>query len=159
AQPMGFYAPGTLIEDAKRHGVRVLPIDIRHSGWDHSLESSREPREPPALRLGLRIVNGLGPRASEIFEEARAAGPFTSIEDFVRRARFDRRALRLLATAGAFDGFLQSEPDLQRRRMALWHVLDAARGDAGPLAPRRAWNRPTTHDPRPTTRTRLPPMS
>jgi error-prone DNA polymerase len=38
--------------------------------------------------------------------------------------------------AGAFDGFLKSEPDLQKRRAALWEVLDAARGDAGPLAPR-----------------------
>ncbi|HMC53545.1 MAG TPA: PHP domain-containing protein, partial [Gemmatimonadaceae bacterium] len=100
AQPMGFYAPGTLIEDAKRHGVRVRPIDLRYSGWDHSLERRKLPA--PALRLGLRLINGLGPHAQEIFEAAREDGPFRSIEDFVRRVRFDRRALRLLATAGAF---------------------------------------------------------
>ena len=151
AQPMGFYAPGTLIEDAKRHGVRVRPIDIRYSGWDHTLERKgeggrrkeelrRPPSSfplPPSLRLGLRLINGLGSKAQEIFENARANGPFTSIEDFVHRTRFDRRSLRHLAMAGAFDGFLKTEPNLERRRAALWEVLDAARGDAGPLAPRK----------------------
>ena len=137
AQPMGFYAPGTIIEDAKRHGVRVRPIDIRYSGWDHSLERRKQGGVPPSLRLGLRLINGLGPHAQEIFECAHADGPFASIDDFVRRVRFDRRAMRLLATAGAFDGFLEHEPNLQRRRAALWQVLESARGDAGPLAPRR----------------------
>jgi error-prone DNA polymerase len=83
------------------------------------------------------LINGLGPKAQEIYETARAAGPFTSIEDFVKRTRFDKRALRHLAMAGAFDGFLRHEPDLAKRRAALWEVLDAARGDPGPLAPRR----------------------
>ncbi len=64
-------------------------------------------------------------------------GPFTSVDDVVQRAGLDRRALRHLAEAGAFDGFLAHEPDLRKRRAALWAVLDAARGDAGPLAPRR----------------------
>ncbi len=137
AQPMGFYAPGTIIEDAKRHGVRVLPIDIRHSRWDHTLQRSRaENQKPPYLRLGIRLVNGLGPKTQETYERARAAGRFESIEDFVERTRFDKRVLRHLTMAGAFDGFLE-EPDLEKRRTALWKVLDAARGDAGPLAPRR----------------------
>ena len=143
AQPMGFYAPGTIIEDAKRHGVRVLPIDIRHSRWDHTLQrpkAARDPkaasREQPYLRLGIRLINGLGSKAQEIYERARADGPFVSIEDFVQRTRFDKRALRHLTMAGAFDGFLD-EPDLEKRRTALWKVLDAARGDAGPLAPRQ----------------------
>jgi len=155
SQPMGFYATGTIIEDAKRHGVRVLPIDVRHSRWDHTLQRPRgaggsrlgtgdstavprvpSPRSPaPYLRLGVRIISGLGSKAGEIYERARADGPFTSIEDFVRRTRFDKRALRHLATAGAFDAFLD-EPDLGKRRAALWEVLDAVRGDAGPLAPR-----------------------
>jgi error-prone DNA polymerase len=155
SQPMGFYAPGTIIEDAKRHGVRVLPIDVRYSRWDHTLQrprgqgsgirgkslSSRSPDPSPLtpqpfLRLGIRLINGLGSKAEEVYERARADGPFTSIEDFVKRTRFDRRVLRHLATAGAFDGFLSDEPDLGKRRAALWEVLDAARGDAGPLAPR-----------------------
>ena len=123
------------------------------------------------MRFGLRLINGLGPKAQEIFESARAQGPFTSIEDFVRRTRFDRRALRHLAMAGAFDGFLKEEPDLEKRRAALWDVLDAARGDAGPLAPRRGRHRAAgaaenetaaakTHlRPRPRTRKKLPAMS
>ena len=160
SQPMGFYAPGTIIEDAKRHGVRVLPIDVRHSRWEHTLQkrkgmperrSGQEPAasppdnrralrartaDAPFLRLGVRLINGLGSKAEEVYERARADGPFTSIEDFVHRTRFDRRVLRHLATAGAFDGFLPDEPDLGKRRAALWEVLDAVRGDAGPLAPR-----------------------
>jgi error-prone DNA polymerase len=136
AQPMGFYAPGTLIEDAKRHGVNVRPVDVRCSRWDATLERVGE--EPaPAVRLGVRSVRGLGSKAKEIFEQAREAGPFESIEDFARRTRFDQRTLRHLAEAGAFDGFIPDEPDLRKRRSALWEVLDALRGDAGPLAPRR----------------------
>ena len=140
AQPMGFYAPGTLIEDARRHGVKVLPVDVRVSKWDASLEM----RFDPSVRLGVRSVRGLGPKAKEIFESALAGGPFTSIEDFVRRTGFDQRTLRHLAEAGAFDGFVPDEPNLRKRRAALWDVLDAARGDAGPLAPRRRLA-PTIH--------------
>jgi error-prone DNA polymerase len=138
AQPMGFYAPGTLIEDAKRHGVTVCPVDVRHSRWDATLEHVSDPSFAPAVRLGLRSVRGLGSRAKEIVEGALAVGPFTSIDDFAQRTQFDQRTLRHLAEAGAFDGFVEDEPDLRKRRAALWAVLDAVRGDAGPLAPRRA---------------------
>jgi error-prone DNA polymerase len=137
AQPMGFYAPGTLIEDAKRHGVKVRPVDVRHSRWDATLERVDDGTSAPAVRLGVRSVRGLGSKAKEIFERSRAAGPFESIEDFARRTRFDQRTLRQLAEAGAFDGYVPDEPDLRKRRAALWEVLDALRGDAGPLAPRR----------------------
>ncbi|HKW48217.1 MAG TPA: OB-fold nucleic acid binding domain-containing protein, partial [Gemmatimonadaceae bacterium] len=136
AQPMGFYAPGTLIEDARRHGVKVLPVDIRRSRWDATLEPM-EPSSAPAVRLGVRSVRGLGSKAKEILEAAMAEGSFASIEDFVRRTCFDQRTLRHLAEAGAFDGFVPDEPDLRKRRAALWEVLDTLRGDAGPLAPRR----------------------
>jgi error-prone DNA polymerase len=142
AQPMGFYAPGTLIEDARRHGVKVLPVDARRSRWDATLErastADTPPAAAPAVRLGVRSVRGLGPKAKEIFEGALAAGAFQSIEDFVQRTPFDQRTLRHLAEAGAFDSFVPDEPDLRRRRAALWEVLDAVRGDAGPLAPQRA---------------------
>ncbi len=150
AQPMGFYAPGTLVEDAKRHGVVVRPVNAMRSAWDATLESiearstkqqarsTRNESRAPAVRLGFRSVRGLGPKAQTILEAALASGgPFTSIEDFVRRTRFDRRALRHLAESGAFDCFVPNEPDLRRRRAALWQVLEAARGEAGPLAPSR----------------------
>jgi error-prone DNA polymerase len=137
AQPMGFYAPGTLVEDARRHGVEVRPADLTCSRWDATLEP-RKGSEAPAVRLGIRSIRGLGAAARDKLEQALAAGPFTSIEDVVQRSGLDRRGLRHLAEAGALDGLLPHEPDLRRRRAALWAVLDAARGDAGPLAPRRA---------------------
>jgi len=163
AQPMGFYAPGTLIEDARRHGVEVRPADLTRSSLDATLEpaqpnvvqpdtvhqtSSREAASgsdhptirPPAVRLGIRSVRGLGAAARTKLEEALASGGFTSIGDLVQRTGLDRRALRHLAEAGTLDGLLPHEPDLRKRRAALWAVLDASRGDAGPLAPQRAPN-------------------
>jgi error-prone DNA polymerase len=136
AQPMGFYAPGTLVEDARRHGVEVRPVDVTRSGWEATLEQ-RDRGAAPAVRLGLRGVRGLGATARDRLEKALAGGPFTSIEDVVRRSGLDQRGLRHLAEAGAFDALLPHEPDLRARRAALWALLDAARGDAGPLAPRR----------------------
>ncbi len=146
AQPMGFYAPGTLVEDAQRHGVEVRPVDLTRSGWDATLEPGSattpcrpersEGHAPPAVRLGVRSVRGLGAIARDKLEAALRDGPFCSIEDVVNRAGLDRRSLRHLAEAGAFDAYLPHEPDLRKRRAALWEVLDAARGDAGPLAPR-----------------------
>jgi error-prone DNA polymerase len=139
AQPMGFYAPGTLVEDARRHGVEVRPADVTCSKWDAVLEPAPDARgaAAPAVRLGIRSVRGLGAAARDKLERALAAGPFTSIDDVVRRAGLDQRGLRHLAEAGALDGLLPHEPDVRKRRAALWAVLDASRGDAGPLAPRR----------------------
>jgi error-prone DNA polymerase len=135
AQPMGFYAPSTLVEDARRHGVEVRPVDLLHSAWDSALERS-DADEPcdaapaPALRLGLRLVRGLGKRARDRLREARADGPFTSVEDVVRRSGLGASELRTLAEAGAFRSLWPG------RREALWELLRQLRGDAGPLAPR-----------------------
>ncbi|MEX2181205.1 MAG: error-prone DNA polymerase [Gemmatimonadaceae bacterium] len=143
AQPMGFYAPGTLIEDARRHGVRVAPVNVRRSSWDHTLEPSPRPGAPPIVRLGLRAVIGLGGHSRERIERAcglrvpehggKAPRPFTSIADFVHRTGLDRRALRALAGAGAFDVFVQDEPPARRRRAALWGVLVAERESSATL--------------------------
>jgi DNA polymerase III alpha subunit len=156
AQPMGFYAPGTLIEDARRHGVVVLPVDVTRSGFDSTFESDertgmsderargaetsliarRSALGAPAVRLGLRLVRGLGARAKARLEMAARGGPFRSVDDLVARTGLDRRALRVLAEAGALDAFVPDEPQLRRRRAAVWRLLEAERGDAGPLAPR-----------------------
>ena len=166
AQPMGFYAPGTLVEDARRHGVEVRPVDLTRSLWDATLESEQKASgnrnqkgsqapdscflmPPPSVRLGLRSVSGLGARARERLERALAEGAFASPADVVRRAGLDRRALRLLAEAGAFDAFFPDEPAARRRRAALWALLAEERGTAGPLAPQPAGPPPRT----------LPPMS
>jgi len=162
AQPMGFYAPGTIIEDARRHGVRVLPVDLTRSAWDATLERGTAgegrgtrgplPRRPsprasdlvppPSVRLGLRSVRGLGARARERLEGALREGAFVDVADVVRRAGLDRRALRYLAEGGAFDGMFGDVPRAERRRHALWAVLAAVREDAGPLAPAAPASRP-----------------
>ncbi len=121
SQPMGFYSPSTLVNDAKRHGIEVLPVDVRHSDWDCTIEGKR-------LRLGLRYVRGLGDEAKERIRVARVAGPFASPEDFARRTALSKPAIESLAGLGAFDGFGLS------RREALWKLQALDLGAAGSLA-------------------------
>jgi error-prone DNA polymerase len=132
AQPMGFYSPASLIEDARRHGVRVRPLSLARSGWDHTLECA-EGRDP-VVRLGLRLVQGLGAQARTALDAALAAGPFTSIDDALARVTLPVDAWRALAEAGAFDAFVRDEPPARRRRVALWRVLERVRAGGGPLA-------------------------
>lgn len=113
AQPMGFYSAATLVDDAKRHGVQILPIDVRQSSWDCTL--SRLP-EGFAVRMGLRYVKGLGELQRVCIETARQQTAFIDLSDFVRRTGLDVRALSNLAEAGAFECF--GLP----RRQALWQV-------------------------------------
>ena len=140
AQPMGFYSPGTLVEDARRHGVEVRPVDALQSAWDATLEQGGKAakrqggKSEPAVRLGFRSIRGLGTAAREKIERALNERPFSSIADVVIRTGLDRGALRSLAESGALDCLVQHESPERRRRMALWEVLRAERGVAGPLA-------------------------
>jgi error-prone DNA polymerase len=135
AQPMGFYSPGTLIEDAKRHGVTVLPVDASRSRYDSTLEPVGDSF---AVRLGLRLVRGIGGKSRELLQRAvEQGGTFASIDDVVARSGLERRALRALAESGALDCFVPDEPSARRRRAAVWRMLEVERGDAGPLAPSR----------------------
>ena len=105
SQPMGFYTPSQLVQDARRHGVRVRPADAAHSDWDSTLEDPLEPLAgalpQPAVRLGLRLVAGLGEAAAERLVQARAAAPFATTEDMALRARLSQQDLRALAAADA----------------------------------------------------------
>ncbi|MGH8687272.1 MAG: error-prone DNA polymerase [Burkholderiales bacterium] len=94
SQPMGFYAPAQLTQDARRHGVEVRPPEAGASEWDCTLEGG-------ALRLGLRMIGGLSQASAERVVAARAAGAFASVEDLARRAELDQRDLRCLAAGGA----------------------------------------------------------
>ena len=116
AQPMGFYAPSTLIEDARRHGVVVLPIDVNCSAWRCSLE--RLAAGELAVRVGMKYVSGLGQRERAHVERAR--GPYDSVETFVRSTVWSRKALVAVAEAGAFGSLCID------RREALWRVHGAA---------------------------------
>ena len=146
AWPMGFYAPATLIHDAKRHGVEVRPPCLRSGDWECTTEPAIAPASipHPALRVGWRFVRGLSERALESLRGARVAAPFTSIADVTQRTRLNRGEVNLLAQAGAFSAW---EPD---RRRAAWEALRAM-NDTLPLAPAHH----TPHNPAPLTKNEL----
>ena len=134
-QPMGFYSPSTIVNDAKRHGLKVLPIDVQHSEWNCTLETLSEVERtkytgPFALRIGLRYVKGLRQEMGEAIAEARECdGPFASEYDLKRRVPSIRKAeLALLAKAGAFNWTGKTHD----RRAALWRAERAGQS-AGPL--------------------------
>ncbi len=109
-QPMGFYAPATLIKDASRHGVRIRAVCAVRSSWDCALD------EKGGLRLGLRMVQGLARPHADHMAQERARAPFQSVDDFKARTRFSRDELRTLAQIGALNAFSA------HRRAALWEV-------------------------------------
>jgi error-prone DNA polymerase len=109
SQPMGFYTPASIVRDAQAHGVEVLPARVTESGWDCALEG-----EPSRLRLGLRLVRGLGEPVARAIERARAERPFEDLGDLVRRAELRKDVVEALAEAGAL------EPLVPGRRQALW---------------------------------------
>lgn len=130
-QPMGFYSPASLINDARRHDVAVRGVDANASRDKAVLEpptaeeaAAYQPTHPhsspypqPAVRLGFASVRDLGAKAAErIAVERDERGPYQDLEDFVRRTNLSRAALEALATAGAFDGFGLT------RREALWQA-------------------------------------
>lgn len=99
SQPMGFYGPSQLVQDARRHGVEVLPVDVQTSTAQCSLEFSAN--TAPALRLGFNQVKGLSSQAAACIERARMQGVFQNITDLSARARLDRLDLESLAAADA----------------------------------------------------------
>ena len=99
SQPMGFYAPSQLVQDARRHGVEVRAVDVLASDWDCTLEAGEA--GAPVARLGLRLVAGLSAAGGERLVAARQARRFENVDDLARRARLDRGDLAALARAGA----------------------------------------------------------
>jgi error-prone DNA polymerase len=159
AQPMGFYPISTLIHDARRHGVEVLPPCLKTGGWECTtchpersegsapgdVQVPRSARDDnPALRIGWKFVRGIGDTVVERLKAAHAQRPFESIADVVHRATLDRGESLALAKAGAFAGWAED------RRHAAWEALRAT-GDVLPLAPSRT----SMHDPMPLTNDRL----
>jgi len=126
SQPMGFYSPSQLVQDARRHGVEVRGVDACQSDWDCTLESGAA---GPAVRLGLRMAGGLAESAAR---RVIAARPFATVDELARRAELDRKALGCLAAADAL------RPLAGHRRGAHWQAsgseggsaMDAPRGDA-----------------------------
>src|SRR5690625_798572 len=105
--PMGFYSPDQILQDARRHGIEVRPVDVRYSGWESSLEAMSRAggdADQPAIRLGLRFIRGLHESAARRIESARNDRAFVDVEDLSRRAQLDGRAREQLADAGALRG-------------------------------------------------------
>ena len=111
---MGFYAPAQIVRDAREHGVEISSVDVNASDWDATLEPGKD-AERPALRLGLRQVNGLSQKSGEALVAARTAG-YRSPIDLLVRSGLNKSVLARLAEA---DGFRSLGLD---RRRALWAV-------------------------------------
>jgi error-prone DNA polymerase len=124
-QPMGFYSTEVLVNDARRHGVVVKPVEVNASEyWSHVDASG-------ALRLGFHLVRGLGSAQKERLEAALGGGPFANLLAFAQRTQLEKEAIENLAVAGAFGPWFAS------RREAMWalRALDEreARGELGKL--------------------------
>lgn len=110
SQPLGFYSTSAIVQDARRHGVEVLPADVQQSGVESSLERG-------ALRLGLGLIKGLKVDSVERLVISRKQRKFASTEDLSRRAGLDRADLSALAAADALASLAG------HRREALWETL------------------------------------
>ena len=116
SQPMGFYSPSQLVQDAKRHHVHVLPVDVAISKWDSTLEGDGS---TAPVRLGLSLVRGMREESAARIETARAVRAFSTVNDLANRAQLDRHDLQVLADANALASLSGN------RREALWQAVAA----------------------------------
>ncbi len=121
AQPMGFYSPATIIDDAKRHGLEVRPIDVQESEWDCTLEprqasdgTAKHGASSIALRIGLRYIKGFREADGQRLVATRHARPFDSLADLLERTGLNKGAQEALARAGALRSLARN------RRQAVW---------------------------------------
>ncbi|HYJ10774.1 MAG TPA: error-prone DNA polymerase, partial [Polyangiaceae bacterium] len=124
SQPMGFYTASTIIQDAVRHGVTVRDVDVTRSNWDCTLErltdqtgrALGDAATGSALRLGMRLVKGIGESVAKRIEAVRSEWRFANVDDVVRRCELRKADVEALAEAGAFESLTPS------RRTALWQA-------------------------------------
>ena len=116
SQPMGFYSPHALLQSAKREGIRLLPLSLNHSGWDHGLEKS--PRQSDyAIRLGLRLINGFSKSSAEQLLKVREQlGGWVSYQQFVSSTELPRDDITALAATDIFNQLGKTRSD------ALWQA-------------------------------------
>ena len=116
AQPMGFYTPSQIVQDARRaRGGRVavefLPVDVMHSDWDNTLVGgthwqAAQDGAQPAIRLGLRNISGVAEKTGDAIGAARRRSPFLDVADLCQRARLDEKTRNALAEAGALQSLV-----------------------------------------------------
>ena len=121
SQPMGFYTPSQLVQDARRHGVEVRSVDVTASEWECTLEPG-EKGAHAAVRLGFLLVQGFSEEGAMRVVAARERQPLQSVEDLAHRAALNRHDLKCLAAAGAL------EPLAGHRRQAHWAVAGVETG-------------------------------
>ncbi|KUJ84152.1 error-prone DNA polymerase [Microbulbifer flavimaris] len=144
SQPMGFYAPAQLVYDAQRHNVKVLPINVLYSQWDHRLELpgptvtnkqpsqariSSSPRRPGSittkedkaagLRLGMRLIKGLDQQSAEAIATTRGKTTFNSLAHFRQTTNLPRDQITLLASANAFHSLEENRYNNAWRSLSL----------------------------------------
>lgn len=124
SQPMGFYAPAQLIDDAKKHGVRIRGVDVNHSDWESTLEpdpnraTEHSLGSGVAIRVGLHSIRGLPQQIGQHLVQVRDQdGPFESLKSMTTRCKLGKSSLAMLADADAL-GSLSGD-----RRAAIWHSL------------------------------------
>ena len=116
-QPMGFYTPATIVKDAQRHGVKILPVCVQQSDWRCVVVDDN------TVRLGFCVVNGLRQQHAEELVRRRQDGSFKSLDDFKRHVPFAKNELRGLAELGALNCFAE------HRRAAMWKVEETLHDD------------------------------
>ncbi len=102
--PMGFYSASQIVQDVRRHGVQVCPIDVRSSDWACTLEDATDPSKQPAIRLGLQQIGGMAEEVALRIVAARRLRAFADVADLCVRAELDRGAQDRLAETGALRG-------------------------------------------------------
>lgn len=112
--PMGFYSPDQLLQEARRQGIEVRPVDVCHSDWDCTLEPDAQ--GALAIRMGLRLVRGLAETDARRVQQARAQRPWRDVEGLCLRAGLDQRARARLADGGALRTLASD------RHQARWQV-------------------------------------
>lgn len=129
SQPMGFYSPSQLIQDVRRHQVKVLPVDINTSDWSHSLTSDPDQPQtdapPPAIRLGFRLIKGISKNNMISLLAQRPASGFSTLSDIQALDMLNQKDWAALASAGALKSLAG------HRYQARWAVL--GRVPASPL--------------------------
>jgi len=115
SQPMGFYGVSQLVQDAKRHGVQLLPVDVNHSEYDCHLPAPM-PGQPRCIRLGLRLVKGLSEKAARVLVAQRQTTAYRSLQDIASRTGIAKGDLEALAAAGSLQSLVGN------RHQAYWQV-------------------------------------
>ena len=115
SQPMGFYAPSQLLQDARRHNVELLPVNVLKSDWNNNLKKKEDGTY--AIRIGLRMIKGLGVSAGSRIIKTRSLHPFRNSDDFFSRTELSRSEMQHLSNSGALKSLVGN------RHQASWQSL------------------------------------